>query len=111
MTTPKLYTLEYLLNEELTDEDLVNILYKKSFNYSIIYNMFKFIDKEEDESILYNKIIKDNTWLNTYHFTKRQYNKYKDILAQIYKNIYQVGIKTAYINADNWLMFYGFKIK
>ena len=37
----EIYDLDYLVNAELTEEDLYNIFETPSLNYSLVINMFK----------------------------------------------------------------------
>lgn len=108
----KIYTLEYLMNTELTEEDLYYIFDTASLLYSLIINMFKFagyIDK--DDYTLIEMCKSNERWVYEHYWTKKQHNDFINILAKIYKNIYQYKPMTAK-NAAQWFVFqYGLTIK
>ena len=44
----KIYTMKYLKEKELTENDLYYLFDTPSLNYSLVVNMFKFTKKEND---------------------------------------------------------------
>ena len=109
----KIYPINYLANEELTDIDLNNLLdnSKLGLTYSLIVNMFKFANSKMTDEQIIDYIKSDKNWMNSIKLTKSKYNKFENMLIQVYKNIYQYKEATA-ISLAQWFMIkYGFKIK
>jgi len=108
-----IYHIEYIMNEDLTDNDLSNLLDNKKSGliYSLIINMFRLAKSNMNESKIFEFIKTDKNWMNSIKLTKSKYNKFENMLIQVYKNIYQYKEATA-ISLAQWFMIkYGFKIK
>ena len=107
----KIYTLEYLMNTELTEEDLYYIFDTASFTYSIIIGMFKYAGYNINDYDIIELCKTNERWVYEYYWTKKQHNDFINILTKIYKNVYQYKPMTAK-NAAQWFVFqYGFTVK
>ena len=90
----KIYDLDYLINTELTEEDLYYLFDTASLIYSLVVGEFKFVgyDNISDEEII--NICKTNErWVYEYYWTKKQHDEYIKKVTAIYKiyiNIKQI---------------------
>ena len=82
-----IYPIEYLMNEELTDDDLSNLFDKKCLTYSIIVEMFHFANIGKSDSEIIHLIQTDKKWMYKYHWTKREQQKFEKKIAQAIQNI------------------------
>ena len=108
----KIYPIDYLCNNELTESDLNNLLdnNKKGLMYSLIIGMFRYI-KNDKRNFQIIKIIKaDNNWPYKYQWTKNQRDEYENLVIKIIKNIYQYKDSQAISIAQWFMMLYGFSV-
>ena len=104
----KIYSIDYLSNEILTDEDLDYLLSNKYLTYSFIIGMFRYIgDNRPVESLIY-LITHDNKWMYNNVWTKRQRNGYEKKLIKCFINIYSYSYIEAKQKAQWWITIYGF---
>ena len=107
----KIFDLDYLQNEEFTEDDLYKLFETPSLNRSLIIGMFRFInDERTDEEILDLVKTKEN-WMNEILWTFSVKQNFRNILVNIVKNLYQYSSKTSENWADEWLLRYGFGVK
>lgn len=107
----KIFDLDYLQNEEFTEDDLYKLFDTPSLNRSLIIGMFRFINDERmDEEILDLVKTKEN-WMNEILWTFSVKKKFRNILINVAKNLYQYSPKTSENWADEWLLRYGFAVK
>lgn len=109
----RIYPIDYLANHELTETDLNNIFddKKKCLYYSLIIDMFKFINLSKRNYQIIKMITEDTKWMNKIIWTKKQCQDYEKLLIQVYKNIYQYKDMQA-ISAAQWFIIrYGFKVE
>lgn len=108
-----IYPIEYLIKEELTDNDLSNLLDndKIGLKYSLIIGMFKYI-KSPKRNYQIIKIIKsDDQWFKKTRWSKEKHNEYEKLVIDVYKNIYQYKNTTA-IALGQWFMtIYGLSVE
>lgn len=104
----KIFTLDYLINNELTEEDLYYIFDTKSLYYSLIVELFKLMNINKSSS----QIIKSfTTWDKVkYTWTSKQNRKFNENLIKAYKNIYQIDNNNAMFKSDLWCYIYGPKV-
>lgn len=113
----KIYSIYYLLNEELTEDDLFNLFETSSLNKSLILGMFyitwKWSPDETDKINEVKRFIKDNDrlWMDKKFWNFKQYQDFRKILIGVAKNVYQYNSLTCEKWADQWLMYYGFRIQ
>ena len=110
--TCKIFTIEYLRNTELTEEDLHYIFDTSSLIYSLIISEIKLAGYNNvDNATIINDIIKDNEWLNKYQWSPMLRNEFTDILTDVFCNIYQVQESLARQRAEMFLINYGLVCK
>ncbi len=108
----RIYPIEYLANNELTESDL-NAIFdysKKCLLYSLIIGMFKFIDSSKKNSQII-KDIKENNWYDSITWTAKQCKEYEGLVINAYKNIYQYKNEQAESLAQWFIINYGLKVK
>ena len=109
----KIYPTEYLVNEELTDNDLNNLLdnNKEGLRYSLIIGMFKFINSSKRNYQIVKILKEDNHWYKKFKWSKEKYDEYEKLVIEVYKNIYQYKNTTA-ISLGQWFMtIYGLTVE
>lgn len=110
MKNIKIYTLAYLQNEELTEEDLHYLMDTQSLSYSIIMGLFKFMNIDISLREM-RKLIKNTNWYDKYSWTVVERDNFQEMLQNIYCNLYTYGPQRALALAQMWVDNYGFKIK
>lgn len=107
----KIYSLDYLSNEELTEDDLHNLFDKKSLIYSILVGMFNNYTNynyTNDEII---KIVKSDNWYKKHYWTKNNKNNFYKKLIKVYKNVFVFSDYMSEIYTQNFLIKYSLNIK
>ena len=108
----KLFSLEYLINEELTEDDLFLLFETSSLNYSLIVAMHRLCDMYTSETKIIKDIKKDNSWVEMHHFKSIKERKcFVDNIAKVAKNVYSYSDYIAKRWAEDWMLYYGFSIK
>lgn len=107
----KIYTMKYLKEKELTENDLYYLFDTPSLNYSLIVNMFKFTRKKMTADEILNECKTNERWMYEYYWTREQRNKWIDELTEIYKNIYQTGPEESRNSAEWWTFLYGMTVE
>lgn len=107
----KIYDLDYLKNEELTEEDLYNIFETPSLLYSLVISMFRQIkDKRSDDEII-DMCKTDERWVyKNYWESEEQKNNFKEDLKKVIKNVYQCGDIEQDRKASWWMFQYSLSI-
>lgn len=121
MTKPKfqtidgitIYPIKYLTTEELSDNDLSNLLDndKKGLKYSLIVGMFKFIRSPKRIYQIIKMIESDNEWFKKTQWSKEKRDKYEQLVIDVYKNIYQYKNTTAISLAQWFMSIYGLSVE
>lgn len=108
----KIYSINYLMNNELTDNDLSNLLdnNKISLKYSLIIGMFRLI-KSKKRNYEIDKIIKTDNWNDNIWWTKDQLEKYERMISKVYMNVYQYSEMKSLSLAQWFISIYGFRVK
>ena len=107
----KIYPLDYLMNEELTESDLNCLFDTNSFIYSIIIGMYKFIKSKRQPIDIIKNIKKDNVWLSKNRWTIEERNKFELKLTKALQNIYSYSENIALQKAQWYMNIYGFDLK
>ena len=107
----KIYPIEYLINEELSESDLSNLFDTQSLLYSIIIGMYRHISSKRKNSDIINNIKKDRQWLIKNKWTIKERDLYEQQLAKALKNIYYISDEIAMQKAQWYMIVYGFDIK
>ena len=104
----KIFDIDYLLNQELTEDDLYYIFDTKSLSYSMIVNMFRFTNQEiTDEKKIINLCKNDKDWMYKYFWTDKQLKEYENIVKEVYKKIKYYNDREAEEYAQWWITLYG----
>ena len=107
----KLFSLEYLSNEELTEDDLFLLFETNSLNYSLIVAMYRYCGIYTHENKIISDIKKDNSWINFHHFKNdKDRSSFTNIVKNVVKNVYTYSDYVAQRWADDWMLHYGFSI-
>lgn len=109
----KLYPIEYLLDKEIIENDIDILLDNdgKNLKYSIIVSMFKFAGYDIAPEKIINMIRENNSWITKYSWTKSKFNKYENILKNVFSNIYQYKDDKLDSYTEWFMIFYGLKVK
>lgn len=109
----KIYSLDYLMNNELSDLDLSNLLDNNSRGllYSIIVNMFQYVNIKKSPKEIINIITTKDKWMNDYFWSYKELIDFENKLAKALKNIYYLGDKQALERAQWYIIVYGLKRK
>ena len=108
-----IYPIEYLINEELSDNDLNNLLdnKKRALRYSLIIGMFKFIKSPKRNYQIIKSITSNKNWFKNTTWTTEQQNEYEQLVIKVYKNVYQYKDQTAISLAQWFMSIYGLDIE
>lgn len=108
---PKIFDLNYLMNEELTEDDLYHLFETESLNYSFIIEMFRFLNELTNPKKLAHDFHKNNGWINKKKFcSMKERTKFTDKLEKAIKNIYQYSDYLSKRWVDDWMFHYGFSV-
>ena len=108
----KIYPMEYLMNEELTESDLNNIFDTPSLLYSIIIGMFRFVGNTTKRNNQIIKLVKeDKRWMYKNYWTQKQSKEFEDILTKIFMNVYCEGEIRSRSRAQWEIIWHGLNIK
>jgi hypothetical protein len=107
----KVYDIDYLMNAELTEEDLHNLFDTASLIGSLILEEFKLIGSKLSQNEII-KLVKDkeSRWYNQFQWNMEQHEKFAKQLAKVMKNVYSYDDETAERKASWFLLFYGLQI-
>ena len=108
-----IYPIDYLANEELSDNDLSNLLDndKRGLRYSLVIGMFKFIKSPKRNYQIIKSITSNKNWFKNTTWTIEQQNEYEQLVIKVYKNIYQYKELTAVSLAQWFMSIYGLNIE
>jgi hypothetical protein len=108
-----IYPIDYLANEELSDNDLSNLLDndKRGLKYSLVIGMFKFIKSPKRNYQIIKSITSNKNWFKKTTWTTVQQNEYEELVIKVYKNIYQYKDLTAISLAQWFMSIYGLNIE
>lgn len=109
----RIFPIEYLMNEELTESDLNWLFDKgsKSLLYSIILGMFKIIGTSKRNYQIIKMIKSDDKWYEKFSWTQEQFEKYEENVALAIKNLYQYSLEESRIMAQNIMSNYSINVK
>lgn len=107
----KIYSADYLMNNELTDDDLKTLVGDHQLLYSLIVEMFKISKSELSQDEIINIIRTDNKWIFKYFWTKKQRNDFEEKLKKIFRNIYYYSDPELTGHVQMWMIHYGLSIK
>ena len=108
----KIYPLDYLVDNELSDVDLANLLDNdnKGLLYSII-SMFHHVGVKKSNKEIIKLITTKDKWMNDYFWSYNELIEFENKLAKALKNIYYLDDKQALEKAQWYIIIYGLKRK
>jgi len=109
----RIFPIEYLIDEELTESDLTWLFDKgsKSLLYSIILGMFKVIGTTKRNYQIIKMIQSDDKWYEKFNWSKEQFETYEEKVALAIKNLYQYSLEESRIMAQNIMSNYSITVK
>lgn len=109
----RIFPIEYLISEELTESDLTWLFDKgsKSLLYSIILGMFKVIGTTKRNYQIIKMIKSDDKWYEKFNWTKEEFENYEEKVALAIKNLYQYNLEESRIMAQNIMSNYSITVK
>ena len=107
----KIYSLDYLRKEELTEADIYNLFETNSLIYSIVIEQFRRIGDTRQAWKIIKECKENEKWMYQYHFsTKNERENFEKEVIDIFQNLYQYKDYRAEQEAG-WFMFcYGFSV-
>lgn len=107
----RIFPIEYLMNEELSESDLNYLIDTKSFLYSIIIGMYRETGSKKQNCDIIKDCKKNNKWISNHRWTSEQFYEFENKLIKIIKNIYYVNDIVASSKAQWFMIKYGFSVK
>ena len=107
----KIYPIEYLMNNELTESDLSNIFDTPSLLYSIIIGMFRYSGNNQKNYQIIKIIKEDKRWMYNNYWTEKQAKEYEDILTKVFMNVYCESEIRSRSKAQWEIIWHGLNIK
>ena len=107
----KIYPIEYLMNNELTESDLSNIFDTPSLLYSIIIGMFRHSGNNQKNYQIIKTIKEDKRWMYNNYWTEKQAKEYEDILTKVFMNIYCESEIRSRSKAQWEIIWHGLNVK
>lgn len=107
----KIYSIDYLIERELSEADLYNLFDKNSLLYSFVIGMFRHIgSKMTDEEIIHMAKTQER-WVYENYWSQEQKDLYRKKITKAFMNIYQYKEHIADHNAQWFLFSYGLTVK
>ena len=103
----KIFDLEYLQNAEFTEDDLRELLDKKSFSISLAVGMLKMCGCKMPTSDIVSQVTSDKHWMYKHFWTKEQRENFTQCLRKSYYNLYRYNNTKLNVVIDFWLIQYG----
>ena len=107
----KIYSLDYLANEVLTDEDVNALVDTNSLKYSVIIEMFKLCKIKKSINDIIDLITTNLNWFDDHKIDKKNFDYLENTLTKIYKNIFSYNENTAKQYAQWFMSIYSFRCK
>jgi len=107
----KIYPIEYLMNNELTESDLSNIFDTPSLLYSIIIGMFRYAGDNKKNYQIIKTIKEDKRWMYNNYWTEKQAKEYEDILTKVFMNVYCESEIRSRSKAQWEIIWHGLNVK
>ena len=109
---PKIFEIDYLIGNELTEDDLYNLFETESLNYSFIIEQYRFLNEYTSPNKISQDFTRDNGWLNKKHFHSiKERQKFVSKIEKAVQNIYQYSEFMAKRWVAEWMFHYGFSLK
>lgn len=108
--THAIFTMDYLCNAELTEQDLNLIFENGNFTLSVIVGMHRYIGDKRTARQIIDSCKKNEDWFNDKSWSLESFKNFSTQLSKAYKNVwYYSDIKSNSL-ADMWLNNFGFRI-
>lgn len=107
----RVYDIDYLMNEELTESDLTSLFDTPSLNYSLIISMFNHIGLKMKNFEIIKRVKKDHRWMYETTWTHSQQREFENKVISVMKNVYNYGDFISLQRGQWWMTMYGFKVK
>ena len=104
-----IFTIDYLREAILTDKDLDILLNSASLNRSLVYAQFMLNGSKQKPEEVFDECKKDLMWFDTNTCTVENQDKFRNILAEVYYNIYRYSKTKCLDMANMWLLNFGFR--
>ncbi len=104
----KIFEMNYLMNNDLSEDDLYYLFETPSLNYSLLINEFKYSNQElTDEKKIIKLAQSDEEWMYKTFWTEKQRNVFEEDAKKAFMNIYQCGEVEAESRVQWWILYYG----
>ena len=104
----KIFEMDYLINNDLSEDDLYYLFETPSLNYSLLINEFKYSNQElTDEKKIIKLAQSDEEWMYKTFWTEKQRNTFEEDTKKAFMNIYQCGPIEAESRVQWWILYYG----
>lgn len=108
----KLYSTEYLMNKDISDQDLEYIFSNNdAIILSIIFYQFQKFTSISNIDAFWSEIHKDNWYDNYYYEDPIIFDDFRSVIFSIYKNLYAWNNKKCNDITDMFILNYGFKYR
>lgn len=107
----KIYEMNYLMNEDLTDKDLHYLFDTPSLFYSFVIEQFKRAKSGLNKEEILKLVKEDDKWTSKYKLTKRAMKSFYNEIKEAFKNVYNISEYAASWQADVWMLRFGFLCK
>ena len=104
-----IFNIDYLREATLTDKDLEILLNGASLNRSLVYGQFVFNGSTLNPEEVFKECKEDSMWFDTNTCTVENQDKFRNILSEVYYNIYRYSKRKCLDMADMWLLNFGFR--
>lgn len=105
--TNKIFSSDYLLAGDFTDDDLRYLFETDSLCLSLIVDMFIKTKQEITDEKKIVSLVKDPDWMYKYFWTDKQRENFTDEVVKIFKNVYFYDDETSLSRAQWWITLYG----
>lgn len=106
----KIYEIDYLINNELSEEDLFHIFETPSLTYSLVIGMFKHSGSKLTEKEILKICKTDENWMYKNFWTQKQKDSYYSKVSDVVHNVYQYGEDQCNSWVDWWMFMYGLTV-
>lgn len=103
----KIFTSDYLLAGDFTDDDLHYLFETNSLCLSLIVDMFIKTKQEITDEKKIVSLVKQDGWMYNYFWTEKQRDKFTDDVVKIFENVYFYSGDAALSRAQWWITLYG----
>lgn len=107
MKKQHVYSIDFLMNGEYSEEDLHLLIDDGWFTKSLIIQMFKEARYNMPDTDILRGCHDDSHWMYKYFWTDAQRRSFRDKLIRAFHNLYQYNGAELTSIADWWLIEYG----